>query len=78
MENFDKGNLDLPICVTGCHTDSWVRGQGSYGWLCWCSHKDSHFSTACTAVLVMDDDDENGGVVRTYNCGVPHCRWMNK
>ena len=38
---------------------------------------DSHFSTTCTAVLVTDDDDDDdGGAVRTYNCGMPHCRWM--
>ena len=24
----------------------------------------------------MDDDDDDGGAVRTYNCGIPHCRWM--
>ena len=22
------------------------------------------------------DDDDDGGAVRTYNCGMPHCRWM--
>ena len=27
----------------------------------------------CTAVLVMDDDDD-GGAVRTYDCFMPHCR----
>ena len=54
------------------------EGEGGYGWLCRCSYKDSHFSMACTAVLVMDDDDDDGGAVRTYNCGMPHCRWMNK
>ena len=68
-------NLDLPICVTGCHTDGLGRGEGGYGWLWRCSHKDSYFSTACTAVLVIDDDDDDGAV-RTYNCGMPHCRWM--
>ena len=60
--------------MTDCHTDSWGRGEGSYRWLFRHSHKDSHFSTACTAVLVMDDDDDDDGAVRTYNCGAPHCR----
>ena len=51
------------------------EGGGSYGWLCRCSHKDSHFSTTCTTVLVTDDDDgdDDGCVVRTHNCGMPHC-----
>ena len=34
-------------------------GEGGYGWLCRCSHKDSHFSTTCTAVLVTDDDHDD-------------------
>ena len=34
MDNFDEGNLVLPICATGCHTDGWgQRGKGSCGWL---------------------------------------------
>ena len=51
-----------------------VRGEGGYGWLCGCSHFRFPFFTTCTAVLVMDDDD--GGAVGTYNCFMPHCRWV--
>ena len=42
-------------------------GGGSYGWLLRCSHKESHLSTACTAVLVtndnyfLEDGDGEGG-----------------
>ena len=35
------------------------EGGGSYGWLLRCSHKESHLSTTCTAVLVADDDDDD-------------------
>ena len=51
-------------------------GEGGYGWLCRCSHVRFPFCTACTAVLVTDDDDGAGccDAVRTYNCFMPHCR----
>ena len=53
-----------------------VRGEGGYRWLCRCSHVRFPFCTACTAVLVTDDDDGAGccDAVRTYNCFMPHCR----
>ena len=35
-------------------------GEGSYGWLCGCSHGRFPFCTTCTAVLVMDDGDDAG------------------
>ena len=34
-------------------------GEGGYRWLLRCSHKESHLSTTCTAVLVMDDEDDD-------------------
>ena len=26
--------------------------------------------------MLVTDDDDDGGAVRTYNCFTPHCRWM--
>ena len=53
-----------------------VRGEGSYGWLCGCSHLRFPFYTACTAALMMDDDDGAGycDAVRIYDSFTPHCR----
>ena len=42
-----------------------VRGEGSYRWLCGCSHLRFPFCSAFTAALMMDDDDD---AVRTYDC----------
>ena len=36
------------------------EGEGSYRWLCRCSHVRFLFCTTCTAVLVMDDGDGAG------------------
>ena len=57
----------------------WEGGEGSYGWLCRCSHVRFLFCTTCTAVLVMDDGDGAGccDAVRTYNCFTPHCQCVS-
>ena len=50
-------------------------GEGSYWWLCGCSHIRFPFCTTCITVLVMDDDDDDDAVM-TYDCFTPHCRCM--
>ena len=48
------------LCNRLLHRAVREGGEGSYGWLCGCSHEILLFCTACAAVLMKDDGGDAG------------------